>query len=71
MLDEIQNLPIGEKLRLVEELWDSIFASSEPFPIQEWHRVETIQRAAQLDEDPSIAISRDELWQRAANNDKQ
>jgi putative addiction module component (TIGR02574 family) len=70
MLDEIQHLPIGEKVRLVEELWDSICSSREPFPLQDWHRAEATRRAAELDADPSLGITREELWKQVGGNDQ-
>ncbi len=70
VLNEIHNLPIEEKVRLVEELWDDIYNSSEPFPLQSWHRMKATERDAELDANPSIAISRKELWQRVKENER-
>ena len=63
-VEHLRNLPVAEKLRIVEELWDDIGDSAERFPLPEWHRVEVERRAAELEADPSIALSREELWQR-------
>ena len=63
-VEHLRKLPIAEKLRVVEELWDDIGESREPFPLPQWHRSEAERRAAELDVDPSLAISRDELWRR-------
>jgi putative addiction module component (TIGR02574 family) len=71
MSDTIRNLSIEEKVQLVERLWDDIYQSSEPFPLQAWHREETLKRAAQLDAEPDIAITREELWGQAGRNAKQ
>ncbi len=60
-LEHLRQLPIKEKLRLVEDLWDDIAASGERFPLPEWHREEAVRRAAELEADPSMAISRQEL----------
>jgi putative addiction module component (TIGR02574 family) len=59
-----RDLPISEKLRVVEDLWDDIAASGERFPLPAWHREEAQRRAAELEADPSIAIDREELWHR-------
>ncbi len=64
---EIMHLPIAERLALVERIWDSIAASEEPLIIRDWHREEASRRAAELDADPTIAISREELWKRVDN----
>ncbi len=63
-VEHLRQLPIAEKLRVVEELWDDIAASGERFPLPEWHRAEAGRQAAELEADPSIALSREELWQR-------
>jgi len=61
MLDEIKTLPIKEKLQLVEELWDDIGASDEPFPVQPWHLEEARRRSAELDAERSVGLTRSEL----------
>ena len=68
-LEHLRRLPIGEKLRVVEELWDDIAASAERFPLPDWHREEAERRAADLEADPSIALTREELWQRVDESD--
>lgn len=68
-VEYLRTLPIAEKLRLVEDLWDDIGRSGESFPLPAWHRVEADRRAAELDADPSIALSREELWGRVDNRD--
>jgi len=67
--DELHSLPIADKLQLVERLWDDIAASSEPMPLPEWHKEEARRRAAELEANPEIAISRDEFWQRVDETD--
>jgi hypothetical protein len=39
-VEHLRKLPIAEKLRVVEELWDDIGQSDESFPLPQWHRVE-------------------------------
>jgi len=63
-LTELRNLPVSEKLRIVEALWDDIGASDEPIVLQPWQRDEAQRRRAELKTDPSMAINRDELWRR-------
>lgn len=63
-LNDYRQLPISEKLRLVEQLWDDLAASGERIPLPDWHREEVERRAAELEADPSIALSREELWRR-------
>jgi hypothetical protein len=35
---DLHNLPVSEKLRIVEALWDDIGASDEPIVLQPWQR---------------------------------
>ena len=62
--EHLRQLPIVEKLRVVEELWDDIAASGERFPLPLWHRDEAQRRAEELESDPTIALTREELWRR-------
>jgi putative addiction module component (TIGR02574 family) len=63
-VEHFRNMPIEEKLRVVEALWDDIAGSDEPFPLPAWHRDEVLRRSAELDADPASAITREELWTR-------
>lgn len=62
--EHLRQLPIAEKLQLVEALWDDIFSSDEPFPLHVWELEEAQRRAAELDADPSIGLTEEELWKR-------
>ncbi|MEM9656770.1 MAG: addiction module protein [Planctomycetota bacterium] len=63
-LSELRRLPVSEKLRIVEVLWDDIGASDEPMTLRAWQRDEAKRRSDALDSDPSIAIDRAEVWRR-------
>lgn len=67
--EQLRELPITEKLRVIEDLWDEIESSGERFPLPAWHREEAERRAAELESDPSSALSREELWRRVENPD--
>ncbi len=69
-LEQIQQLPLAERLRLVEQIWDGIAESDEPLIVRDWHKDEARKRAAELDSDPSIAITRDELWKRVDDDSR-
>lgn len=43
---EILGLPAAERLRLVEEIWDSLAAESSSVPVPDWHRTELDRRLA-------------------------
>ncbi|HET7025415.1 MAG TPA: addiction module protein [Gemmatimonadales bacterium] len=53
IMDEISRLPLEERLRLVEDIWDGIAATPEAVPIPDWHRAELDRRL----DDPSAAPS--------------
>ena len=65
--ESLRGLPIADKLRLVEELWEDIAASDEPFPLQPWHIGEAERRAEELDRHPEMALTREEFWQRVGD----
>ncbi len=62
VVEQLRHLPIDEKLRIVEELWDDIEATGGRFPLPAWHRSIAESRAAELDANHARAITRDELW---------
>jgi putative addiction module component (TIGR02574 family) len=62
-IDQLKKLPVDQKLRIVEELWDDILASDEPLTLPPETQHEILNRAADLDTDPDSALTRQELWQ--------
>ena len=63
-LPELRKLPVDEKLRIVEVLWDDIAAESGEIELDDRHFAEAKRRSDGLKADPSKAIDRDELWRR-------
>jgi putative addiction module component (TIGR02574 family) len=63
-LDNLRQLPLAEKLHVLEVLWDDIAASNEDFPFPAWLRDEVEQRLAEHEKNPAAIITREELWQR-------
>lgn len=61
-LDQIRQLPVEQQLALVHQIWDGLYESRQL--VQEWQITEARRRSAELDSEPSIAISEDELWKR-------
>ena len=68
-LGQLRDLSTAEKLRIVEQLWDDIGASDEPVVVRDWHKTEARKRTAELDAQPDIALTRDELWRRVDGAD--
>ena len=59
LLAEILELPPAERLRLVEDIWDSLTASVADLPVPDWHREELDARLADPSEQATISV--DEL----------
>jgi putative addiction module component (TIGR02574 family) len=59
--DEIEQLSVAERLRLAEEIWDSIAATPERLPVTEAQRAELDRRLAQHEQEPSRAIPWEEV----------
>jgi len=55
-LDEIRKLSVAERLRLVDEIWESIVANPEALPVTEPQRQELDRRLKAHSEDPETAI---------------
>jgi putative addiction module component (TIGR02574 family) len=60
---DYRSLSIPERLRLVEEIWDSIAEDSESLPLSSEQRAELDRRWAEHEADPSTAIQ----WERVKN----
>lgn len=44
ILNEILQMPVDERLKLVEDIWDSIAVTPEAVPVPDWHRDELDRR---------------------------
>ena len=60
----LHNIPTDQKIGLVFQLWDQIADSDSPIVLSDSVIAEMDRRCAELDADPSIAISEDEMWRR-------
>jgi putative addiction module component (TIGR02574 family) len=47
--DELRALPVADRLKLIEDLWDSIDADTSALPLPDWHRDEIDRRLDALD----------------------
>jgi len=66
LLDEIRKLSLAERIQLVEDVWDSIAAEGEEFPIPEPHRAELARRREEHRQSPEDVVPweevRRQLW---------
>lgn len=57
-MNDLEQLPVHERLLLVEDLWDSIARSrGEDVPIPEWQKAELMRRRKKYLKNPDSAIS--------------
>jgi putative addiction module component (TIGR02574 family) len=52
----IERLSVDERIELVQQIWDSIAAETEPPALTDAHRSEVARRIAEHKRDPSTAI---------------
>ncbi len=51
-IDEIRKLSVAERVQLVEDIWDTIPASAEDYPLAPAQKTELDRRLALLQRDP-------------------
>ena len=55
ILTEILQLPLDERLKLVEDIWDSIAVAPEAVPVPDWHRAELDRRLSGTSPGPNLS----------------
>lgn len=58
---EIAEMPIDERIQLVEDIWDSIAELPESVPVPEWHKRELDKRLDAYHADPAEGTPWNEL----------
>jgi putative addiction module component (TIGR02574 family) len=64
LVAEILALPVPERLRLVEAIWDSISSVPEALPLTQWQREELDRRLAEFEADPEAGSTLEEVFAR-------
>jgi putative addiction module component (TIGR02574 family) len=64
LVAEILALPVEDRMRLVEAIWDSISAVPEALPLTEWQKQELDRRLAEMESDPDAGIPLEEVFAR-------
>jgi len=64
LVAEILALPVAERVRLVEAIWDSISAIPEALPLTPWQREELDRRLAEFEADPDAGSTLEEVFAR-------
>jgi len=58
---EILNLPVEERLRLVEIIWESLAATPAAVPLSDAHRAVIDERLAEHAANPDDVVTRDQV----------
>jgi putative addiction module component (TIGR02574 family) len=64
LVADILELPVAERVLLVEAIWDSIAAVPEALPLTEWQRKELDRRLAEYEADPDSGSTLEEVFAR-------
>jgi putative addiction module component (TIGR02574 family) len=64
LVAEILALPVAERVRLVEAIWDSISAVPEALPLTDWQRQELDRRLAEFEANPDEGSTLEEVFAR-------
>jgi putative addiction module component (TIGR02574 family) len=62
--DEIRNLPVSERLKLVEAIWDSITESPDQVPLTKAQLAVLEERLAEYEKNPDAGSSWEEVKER-------
>lgn len=64
LVAEILALPVADRVRLVEAIWDSISAVPDALPLTEWQKEELDRRLADLEANPDAGSTLEEVFAR-------
>ena len=64
LVAEILELPVAERMRLVEAIWDSISAAPEALPLTQWQREELDRRLSEFEADPDSGSTLEDVFAR-------
>ena len=64
LVAEILALPVQERVRLVEAIWDSISAVPEALPLTQWQREELDRRLAEFEANPEAGSTLEDVFAR-------
>lgn len=64
LVAEILALPVAERVRLVEAIWDSISAVPEALPLTQWQKEALDRRLAEYEADPDSGSTLEEVFAR-------
>ena len=63
-VDDLKALPLSQRIKLVEDLWDSIAAELDKMPVSDDIKAEMRRRREEYVRDPSTAVDWDDVRRR-------
>ena len=64
LVTEILALPVPERMRLLEAIWDSISGIPEALPLTQWQKDELDRRLAEFEADPDSGATLEQVFAR-------
>ncbi|HMG60116.1 MAG TPA: addiction module protein [Burkholderiales bacterium] len=64
LVAEILALPVAERMRLVEAIWDSISSVPDALPLTQWQMDELDRRLKEFEADPDSGATLEEVFAR-------
>jgi len=64
LVAEILGLPVAERMRLLDAIWDSISVVPEALPLTQWQKDELDRRLAEFEADPNSGATLEEVFAR-------
>ncbi len=64
LIAEILALPVTERVRMVEAIWDSISAVPDALSLTQWQKEELDRRLAEFEADPDSGATLEEVFAR-------
>ena len=64
LVAEILELPVPDRIQLVEAIWESISAAPDSFPLTDWQREELDRRLAEYEADSTPGSTLEEVFAR-------
>jgi putative addiction module component (TIGR02574 family) len=64
LVAEILALPVADRVRLVEAIWDSISAVPDAITLTDWQKQELDRRLAEYEADPEAGATLEEVFAR-------
>lgn len=62
--ESIRSLPLRDRLKLIQTIWDDIVSSDEQIPVPSSAIEEAKRRRDELLMDPAIGMTHDEVWKK-------